>query len=99
MASSVVAAEVIDDWANGRAGSLDAYDGRLRAALEPAMRRLGTVADLADRAPRVALAAIRLSGWARREATRAVSGEGAPFELPRPRSRRAEVRALAASSR
>ena len=81
MASAVLAANAVEAWSAGRA-PLAAYDRALRRAFWPAMRRLTVAAEMADRAPTLAYAALRWSGWARGQAVDRVSGTRAPFRLP-----------------
>ena len=81
MASAVLAADAIAAWAVGR-GPLDAYDRAMQAHLGPAMRRLTSIADLADRLPTLSLLALRIGGWMRDEIVQGVAGTAAPFVLP-----------------
>lgn len=79
--SGVVAAQAVGNWASGELADLRAYDGRLRAALGPALGRLDAIARIADVSPPTALLAIRLSSWARERAVDAIAGRRAPFAI------------------
>jgi geranylgeranyl reductase family protein len=81
MASAVLAADAIEAWSAGVA-PLEAYDIALHRALDPAMRRLTTVASIADRMPTISLIALQFNGWARGEGINGVAGRNAPFRLP-----------------
>jgi geranylgeranyl reductase family protein len=84
LASGSIAAEAVGDWAVGRAPSLDAYEARLRRALEPAFSRLALVGAIADGIPSLAIMALANMPWARREARRGLLGLGSRYALPSP---------------
>ena len=77
--SGVVAAQAIGDWAAGSLADLRPYDARLRGVLGPAHRELRWIAGLAELAPLLSLAAVRLVPWVREVALDAIAGRRAPF--------------------
>ena len=77
--SGVAAAQAIGDWATGSLADLRPYDARLRGMLGPAFRELRWMARLAEVAPPLTLAAVRLVPWVREVAIDAVAGRHAPF--------------------
>ena len=82
LASGVLAARTIGDWADGRIPSLRAYDRRLRTALAPGFARMSLVGAIADAIPTLSILGLRTVPWARNEARRGLLGLGPPFVLP-----------------
>ncbi|MBM4407564.1 MAG: hypothetical protein FJ038_02920 [Chloroflexi bacterium] len=82
LASGAIAADAVNRWAGGAGDGLEAYDRRLRAALEPGFRRLALVGAIADAMPTLGILALARLPWARREARRGLMGLGQPFEWP-----------------
>lgn len=79
--SGVVAAQAIAAWSDGELPSLRDYDRRLRAALAPALDRLGAIALAAEVSVSGALLAVRLSSRVRGLALDAIAGRRAPFDI------------------
>ena len=82
LASGAIAADAVSRWAAGAADGLDAYDARLRSALEPAFGRLTLVGAIADAMPTLGILALARLPWARKEARRGLMGLGRPFQWP-----------------
>ncbi|MEX1170973.1 MAG: hypothetical protein WEG56_00030 [Chloroflexota bacterium] len=81
MLSGVAAAQAIDDWAAGAIDDLRPYDGRLRAALGPALDRPDAIARAAELSVSVALLGIRFSTYVRERAVDAIAGRRAPYVI------------------
>ena len=79
--SGVAAAQTIGEWADGTIESLRPYDGRLRAALGPALDRLDAIARAAELSITGALIALRFSGRLREQVVDAIAGRRAPFDI------------------
>ncbi len=79
--SGVAAAQTIGEWADGTIESLRPYDGRLRAALGPALDRLDSIARAVEFSTTGALIAVRFSSWVREQAVDAIAGRRAPFVI------------------
>ena len=79
--SGVAAAQTIGEWADGTIESLRPYDGRLRAALGPALDRLDAIARAAELSITGALIAVRFSGRMREQVVDAIAGRRAPFVI------------------
>lgn len=81
LVSGALAAGAIEDWQAGRERDLRAYDAKLRALLGTAFGRLRFAALAAERSTTLAMAAMRLSPWARRMAVDAIAGRRPPFSV------------------
>lgn len=79
--SGVAAAQAIDDWAAGAIDDVRPYDGRLRAALGPALDRLDAIARAAELSVSAALLGIRFSAYVRERAVDAIAGRRAPYVI------------------
>lgn len=79
--SGIVAAQTIGDWSDGGIVSLRDYDRRLRAALAPALDRLGAIAIAAEVSISGALLAVRLSHAVRERAVDMIAGRREPFVI------------------
>lgn len=79
--SGVAAAQAIADWSDGAIDSLGSYDRRLRAALAPALDRLGAIALAAEVSISGTMLAVRLSYRVRDQALDAIAGRRRPFDI------------------